>query len=713
VSRAAKKAEELDTLVGTTIAGRYRIDALLGKGGMGAVFRAHHLLLKRDVAVKILHPELVTNEDISKRFDREAQSAARLDHPNVIPVTEFGSTEKGMKYMVMQLLSGRELSELLNGPIDPLRAIELEIQILRGLEHAHGKGVVHRDLKPENVFVTRDHEGNEILKLVDFGIAKIVDEDETGQDGKPLTRMGLVFGTPHYMSPEQATGMPVDQRTDIYSAGVLLYQMLAGRLPFEHDDPVSLIRMQVTLDPPPLPDTLSPRLTRVVSMMMAKSRDQRYPDARSARKALQAVQAKLQEEAGVPVDSVHMDSGVVDVNDIYPPGFDRSAPITREFIESSEQSGPLASDSSRSGAASQSRPNATVPPILTMAELKQLPDHVGIQWLRAIPKKWWKIGGGVLGLLVLIALIPQGGDDEDSGDGDGDGEAVVADEKNDKADDSKGDSKGLLDGLSDTEEQPKPEIPKVKKPGIDEATLIAIDQALTSKNKDAALDLIRPARDKFPEDPQLLWREGKALAMDRAKSSKVTALERYGEALELDAELIDNPDFYGELNVLLRNSAVQEQAIDLALQKLGAPGHKFLLELVNVDDPSKSLGWVDRHRALTELRTDPESFKLVDWRINYARDLYQAGDAPQPCTAFRDTLDTVAESKDAYYIEHLLNESLAPPAPTGEDAADLAVCGELPNKLVVVRDLLTTAFPEEAAKYKASGSSKKKKKKGR
>src|SRR5690606_28629978 len=291
---------------------------------MGAVFRAHHLLLKRDVAVKVLHPELLGNEDISKRFDREAQSAARLDHPNVIPVTEFGSTEAGMKYMVMQLLSGQELSDLLVGPIDPLRAIELEIQILRGLEHAHGKGVIHRDLKPENVFVTEDHEGEEVLKLVDFGIAKIVDEDD-GDTGQPLTRMGLVFGTPHYMSPEQATGSPVDHRTDIYSAGVLLYQMLAGRLPFDHEDPVSLIRMQVTVDPPPLPDSIPPRLVRVVSMMMAKARDERYPDARSARKALQAVQARLPEDAGVPCPRTAYDTGVVEPADIYPPGFDRSA----------------------------------------------------------------------------------------------------------------------------------------------------------------------------------------------------------------------------------------------------------------------------------------------------------------------------------------------------------------------------------------------------
>jgi serine/threonine protein kinase len=689
VSNAAKKAEELDSLVGRTLAGRYRIDTLLGRGGMGAVFRAHHLLLKRDVAVKVLHPELVSNEDISKRFDREAQSAARLEHPNIMAVTEFGSTDDGMKYMVMQLLSGQELSDLLIGPMDPLRAIELEIQILRGLEHAHGKGVIHRDLKPENVFVTQDHDGKEVLKLVDFGIAKIVGEDD-GDTGKPLTRLGLVFGTPHYMSPEQATGSTIDQRTDIYSAGVLLYQMLAGRLPFEHDDPVSLIRMQVTVEPPPLPESISPRLTRVVSMMMAKGRDRRYPDARSARKALQAVQAKLAEEAGVPIPTTQQDTGVIDPADIYPPGFDRNAPIGQ-----AEQSGPMiASDSTRSGPL----PTPTVAPTLTLADtLTKSHPPLGLPILAAVPTKVWKVAGGVLGVLLLIALVPWP-------DGDGDDGAVAADA-------STGGGGLLVGKTEDPVENPGDPVP-AGHPGIDKDTLIAIDQALTSKNEDAALDLIRPARDKFPEDPQLLWREGKALSMKRAKSSKVTALERYGEALDRDPKLIDNPDFYGELNVLLRNSSVQEQAIDLALQKLGSPGHKFLLELVNVDDPTKMLGWVDRHRVLAQLAGDAESTKLVDWRLNYARDLYQAGSAPKPCTAFRDTLDAIAKSKDVYYVEHLLNSKLEPPAPTGEDKDDLTVCHTLPDKLVVVRDLLATAFPEEAAQFQSpsKGSSKKKKK---
>ncbi|MCA9699012.1 MAG: hypothetical protein KC431_15915, partial [Myxococcales bacterium] len=324
--------------------------------------------------------------------------------------------------------------------------------------------------------------------------------------------------------------------------------------------------------------------------------------------------------------------------------------------------------------------------------------HPAIQRsLAAIPRKWLYVGGGFIGLLVLIAMWPGGDDDEDSGDGD-DGVVVGA-----------GDDGGKAGGDGDEAE------PDTKKPGVDPDTLLAIDQALTSKNDDAALDLIRPARDKFPNDPQLLWREGKALALQRAKSSKVTALERYGQALDQNPDLIEDPDFYAELNALLRNSTVQEQAINLALQKLGPSGHKFLLELVNVDDPKKVLDWVDRHRVLTELNSSEESQKLVDWQLNLARDLYQAPKAPKPCIAFRDTLDAISKAEDVYFVEHIFNSKLTPPEFTSGDAEDGEVCGGLEAKLGIVRAQLSVAYPEEAAKYsegtkKSGGSSKKKKK---
>ena len=689
MSEPATQTTELDGLVGTTLAERYRVDALLGIGGMGAVFRARHLLLKRDVAVKVLHPSLSTNPDLSKRFDREAQSAARLDHPNIIPVTEFGSTDDGMKYMVMQLLSGTELTDHLVGPLDPMRAIDLEIQILRGLEHAHQNGVVHRDLKPENVFVTTDHEGEEILKLVDFGIAKILDEEEE-DDANPLTRMGLVFGTPQYMSPEQATGSQIDHRTDIYSAGVMLYQMLAGQLPFDSDDPVSLTRMQVTLDPPPLPESIPVPLQRVVAMMMAKSRDERYSDARLARKALQSVQLDLAHAQGIAVPRSPQDTGVVDPRDIYPPGHEalRNNPaFSGEGYDPSEYSssdvGPRAADSTippvpALGSSSQGAKPRTISlaDALTSSHPSMQQRSPWVERLAAIPKPYLYGAGGVLALLLLIALWPGG-----SGDDEGEGDTAAA-----AASDAGG------------------EQPAVAKPGADAETLAEIDKVLSGKNTEDALKLIRPQLDEFPDDAQLIWREGKALSFKKAKSDRVIALERYGEALELDPKLIDNPDYYAELNALLRIYQLRDQAVNLAVQKLGTAGHTFLLELVN--NQRVSLGWFDRHRVLDVLREDAEANALVDWKLNLRRDLEKAEHAPEPCKAFADALDEVAKAKDEYFVDTVF--TVKPPK-AGEDVEDAKVCELLEAKLEVVQDLFAVAQPEASAKHVKKKKKKKKK----
>ena len=299
---------ELSTLVGRKISGRYRLDALIGIGGMGAVFRARHLMLDRDVAIKVLHPELTNDTEIAARFDREARSASRLDHPNCLQVTDSGTIEgtHGARFIVMQLLEGAELTTHLGEPIPPLEAAEMMLQILRGLEHAHEHGVVHRDLKPENVFVTKDHEGNPILKIVDFGIAKIV--SGTGSDDT-MTQMGIVFGTPQYMSPEQATGMEVDARADLYSAGIIFYEMLTGKPPFEADDPVALVRMQVTQEPAPLPASLPASLRAFVERLLAKQRDERYSSAGEARKALEAIRDEIAIAEGVPL--AHAPAGSV------------------------------------------------------------------------------------------------------------------------------------------------------------------------------------------------------------------------------------------------------------------------------------------------------------------------------------------------------------------------------------------------------------------
>jgi serine/threonine protein kinase len=280
---------DLAALVGTMLHDRYRVESLLGSGGMGAVFKGHHTGLGRDVAIKVLHPEFGRDPSVGKRFEREATSASRLDHPNCVRVTDFGTTETGTTYLVMELLSGTELQARLGQPWVPQAMIATAKQMLAGLEHAHHFGIVHRDLKPENVYITKDYRGEEVVKLVDFGIAKLLDE----QGVEKLTRQGVVFGTPRYMSPEQAAGGKIDERTDLYAAGLIFYEMLAGRGPFDTEDTAQLLRMQIMAPPPPLPESVPAPLTKVVEKLLEKSKADRYANARDVIAALDEVLAGL------------------------------------------------------------------------------------------------------------------------------------------------------------------------------------------------------------------------------------------------------------------------------------------------------------------------------------------------------------------------------------------------------------------------------------
>ena len=270
--------------VGQVLDGKYRIDAHIGRGGMASVYRALHLTLRRHVALKILHPRFAAKAAAAARFEREAQSASRLRHPNCLQVTDFGTTRDGTKYLIMELLEGRDLSSMLSGAVPPDRAVDLMVQIFRGLQHAHENGVIHRDLKPHNVFMTRDHEGREILKIVDFGLAKLVAADAADP---AFTQHGAVFGTPLYMSPEQAVGMSdVDCRSDLYSAGVIFYSLLAGHPPFQAPRALALLHQHVAVPPPPLPGHIPAEVRRVVERLLVKHRDGRYPDAQAVLEAL-------------------------------------------------------------------------------------------------------------------------------------------------------------------------------------------------------------------------------------------------------------------------------------------------------------------------------------------------------------------------------------------------------------------------------------------
>jgi serine/threonine-protein kinase len=237
--------------LGTLVDGRYRIDGILGAGGMGRVYRAEHTGIGRYVAIKMLHADLGHNSEAAARFQREAMASGRLDHPNIVGVSDFGVLD-GRPYLVMEALEGESLgTRLERDRYVPWRdAVEIVRQVLQGLGHAHTRGVVHRDIKPDNIFLTRK-DGQLIVKILDFGIAKLYAGDP---DDPMATRIGLTVGTPTYLSPEQAVGAAIAPPSDLYSATVVLYEMLAGRPPFNDDDPVARATAHVTRTPPALSD---------------------------------------------------------------------------------------------------------------------------------------------------------------------------------------------------------------------------------------------------------------------------------------------------------------------------------------------------------------------------------------------------------------------------------------------------------------------------
>ena len=284
-----------DAHIGRVLCGRYRIDSVIGAGGFGVVFRATHLAVSQPVALKLMLGEHVSNASQVARFEREAMSVSRLRAPNTIRVFDFGRDEHGNLFIVMELLAGRPLSSVLAeaGALSPRRVAAIGVQIAKSLAEAHEAGIVHRDLKPDNIFLADLPGEEDYVKVLDFGIAKLVGEQDAGQN--ELTRQGAIIGTPTYMSPEQARGAPVDAKSDLYSFGVVLFRMLAGRPPFEAPSLITLAFMHNDEAPPDLAalgrpeDPIPAELVALVGQLLEKDPAARPASARALINALLAV----------------------------------------------------------------------------------------------------------------------------------------------------------------------------------------------------------------------------------------------------------------------------------------------------------------------------------------------------------------------------------------------------------------------------------------
>jgi serine/threonine-protein kinase len=304
------KSDDLDALAGSVVAGKYRIDRVLGRGGMGAVFSATNVTIGKRVALKFLTREAARDKSATERFQREAEAAGVIESEHIVHVFDSGTTEDGLPFLVMELLAGEDLRTRLqrDGMLTVPQAVEIATQVLRGLVRAHAAGIIHRDLKPDNVFLCRRDDGSVLAKIVDFGISKL----SHGRAAKTLTRRGTVLGTAYYMAPEQAQAVEsVDHRADLYGAGTILFEMLAGRPPHvapTHEAVLVAICTQDAPDVRTLRRDVPASLARVLERALARDRDSRIGSAEAFLEALgggplPAEVVRAHTDAGAPAEA--------------------------------------------------------------------------------------------------------------------------------------------------------------------------------------------------------------------------------------------------------------------------------------------------------------------------------------------------------------------------------------------------------------------------
>ncbi len=407
--------------VGSVVDGRYRIDGVLGSGGMGRVYRGEHTGIGRAVAIKVLHADLGGNREAVTRFQREALASGRLDHPNIVAVSDFGELADGAAFLVMEALEGEPLgARLERGRLPWREALAVLRGVLAGLAHAHERGVVHRDIKPDNVFLAKKDD-QLLVKVLDFGIAKlfagIVDDPAT-------TRAGLTIGTPAYLSPEQAVGGEITPQTDLYSTTVVLFEMLTGRAPFEAEDPLQMLGAHAAGVPPKLRDVapdieLPPGMEELVQRGLAK----RGADRWSTALAYLAELDRLAGEGGKPVAPSVFASQPVAILAGAVPDLDASQSDTRPIAQTPPRAAaaarPIGLDVT---AALETRvTEVDTPAVIGQAptlSLTPLPAErraplppvaravtLGDVVQEPVPRSWLVIGGAILGGAVLLAIV--------------------------------------------------------------------------------------------------------------------------------------------------------------------------------------------------------------------------------------------------------------------------------------------------------------------
>jgi hypothetical protein len=374
----------------TTVEGRYELQGLVGRGGMGSVYRAVQRATDRPVAIKVLDGD---DKDMLARFQREVRLTARLEHVNAVRVYDSGVTEEGRAYLVMELLRGHDLAVEIhrNGKVSLGRAVSIGVQVLGALHAAHAQGIIHRDIKPANVFLHRPEPGLEVVKVMDFGIAALVRPDE---DATKLTQTGLALGTPSYMSPEQLMAQPLDLRTDLYSVGVVLFEMLVGRTPFQADTPMAMALKHVNEPLPPVgearPDlALRGDVQAALERFTAKKPADRPPSARHAVALLESLDPHAVDGASLP------GTGARD-------GAEQDAPRRDVLVDSMAETAPLVATPPPVPAATHAPSSPTPALKATVQARPPTPHPAGAPRGRSRARVAWTLAGAVA--VVVLAL---------------------------------------------------------------------------------------------------------------------------------------------------------------------------------------------------------------------------------------------------------------------------------------------------------------------